>query len=589
MKRLKKAGALVLALLMTFVFAIPAMAAETPVTGNYSITINNDQTGHTYQAYQIFAGDVADDETEEGVGPTLSNITWGSGVNEDALLAALKTADSEKYGACTTAEDVAEALGVKGATAADAEAFAEIAAQYLTTATGSASTSTEGKYVISGLNAGYYLVKDATVPTTGSASDTIVQVLGNVTMDPKDSDIPTVEKKVQEDSKTSTETDFGNGYYEVADYEIGQTINFKLFGSIPDDISNYDTYTYTFHDTMSKGLTLHDGEYIAYLVTSPDQEVGIMLDKDNDYTFTAIENQEDGTTSITVDIKDLKSLKTAHPEAKYIMVRYEAELNENANIGTEVNDSEEGNGVAGNPNEVYLEFSNKSEGDGTGETPPECVVVFTYTLHGDKVDGESEVDETGAYSEKLEGAEFVLLNANGTQVAVIEKDSDSSTNNFSHWMSVEEAASMSEEEWHTFNETNNVIMTSNNYGAFSINGLDEGTYQLLEIKAPEGYNKPDDAFNIEITSHLNFDVNYENTPSAAFDTQNEEPVTIKIDGEAGRCESNGTVTATIANFKGSTLPETGGMGTTVFYVVGGVLVAGVLVLLVAKRRMGRAE
>ena len=80
---------------MTFVFAIPAMAAETAEETPYSITIRNENAGHTYQAYQIFAGDVADDETEEGVGPTLSNITWGRGVNGDALLAALKIANPE--------------------------------------------------------------------------------------------------------------------------------------------------------------------------------------------------------------------------------------------------------------------------------------------------------------------------------------------------------------------------------------------------------------------------------------------------------------------------------------------------------------
>ena len=151
MKKTKQLAAVLLSLVMLLVLAIPASAADT-----YSITIQNNKTGHTYEAYQIFAGDVSSDAQQEGIvdGPILSNITWGNGVNGTTLLAALKEADVAKYGACETAAEVAKALGAENATAEHAAAFAEIAALHLTNVAGTANEPVEGNYVINNLAAG---------------------------------------------------------------------------------------------------------------------------------------------------------------------------------------------------------------------------------------------------------------------------------------------------------------------------------------------------------------------------------------------------------------------------------------------------
>ena len=156
MKKARKLTAVLLSLVMLLALVVPASAAE-----NYSITIHNDKTGHIYEAYQIFAGTVSDDETdvETDAGPMLGGITWGSGVDDVALLAALKAANAGKYGECTTAAEVAKALGAEGATAEDAAAFADIAAKHLTeTVEGTADAPEGGNYVINNLPAGYYLV-----------------------------------------------------------------------------------------------------------------------------------------------------------------------------------------------------------------------------------------------------------------------------------------------------------------------------------------------------------------------------------------------------------------------------------------------
>ena len=145
MKHMKKLTGVLLALVMTLSLATTAFADET----TYSITINNSAEGHTYEAYQIFTGDLAEKDGKK----VLSNIVWGRGISE-----AGKTA---------LGDAAAKAETLK--TEADAKAFAKEVAPYLTTAAGSANTVTDGKYVISGLAAGYYLVKDKDDSLSGDA------------------------------------------------------------------------------------------------------------------------------------------------------------------------------------------------------------------------------------------------------------------------------------------------------------------------------------------------------------------------------------------------------------------------------------
>ena len=182
MKQAKKLAAVLLSLVLVLALAVPASAA-----GNYTITITNDQTGHTYEAYQIFAGDV-DNDAQQGSdveGPTLSNIIWGSGVDDTryaALLAALKadaTIGAKFNGINDAADAAAIAAALDGATAADAAAFANVVSGFLSD-TLTQSTYDGGVYTIGGLESGYYLVKDQDGSLEGdgdAATEYIVQVL----------------------------------------------------------------------------------------------------------------------------------------------------------------------------------------------------------------------------------------------------------------------------------------------------------------------------------------------------------------------------------------------------------------------------
>ena len=565
MKKIKSLAAILLSLTM-LLMAVPAFAA-----GAYSITIQNDKEGHTYEAYQIFAGDVASDEAQGGnvEGPILSNITsWGNGVNGAELLAALKAADAEKYGECETAADVAEALGAENATAADAAAFAEIAALHLTNVEGTATEPVGGNYVINNLAAGYYLVKDQNGSLEGdadTATEYIVQVLGNVTMEPKDSDIPTVEKKVSEEDYRRDDG-YGATYNDVADWDIGDSVPFKLIGSIP-DMSAYDTYEYIFTDTLSNGLTLQPNTIKVYIAREKNDEVNnyTPLTQGVHYTLNTQNIGENGGGSFTISFADLKTAPYVNEEGRnYVIVTYDATLNAKAEIG-----------LPGNPNSVDLQFSNNPNGDGLGRTTEDKVIVFTYELDGTKVDG-ANVDT------KLEGAEFVLFNGAHTRVAHIENGKLVGWVNLPAGYNQGNYKEIPYEAWETLNADTNVIMTSAADGVFGVSGLDDGTVYLLEIKAPTGYNLKERDVRIDIAATTANGQNWNGAANTALTA-----LTIAVDqgnAENGNAQT-GAVALTVTNNQGTTLPETGGMGTTLFYVIGGLLVVSAGTLLVVRFRM----
>ena len=516
MKHSKKLAILLLALVMALSLAVTAFADESTT---YSITINNSTAGHTYEAYQIFTGDLA---TNEAGNKVLSNIVWGSGVSE--------------AGQTALGDAAAKAETLK--TEADAKAFAKAVAPYLTTAAGSANTVTDDKYVISGLAAGYYLVKDqdgSLIGDNDSYTAYIIQVVGNVTATPK-SDVPEVQKKVKDinDSTDTTKTD----WQDSADYDIGDSIPFQLKATLADNVSSYTTYKVVFHDTLSKGLTYNN-----------DAKVYIGGTETNGFAVTATVNA-DGTTTLTVSCDDVKALDASN--SSVITVEYTAKLNENAVLGS-----------AGNPNEVYLEYSNnpnKSEkgNNETGETPKDVVIVFTYKTIINKVDSENK---------PLTGAAFKL------EKLIKGKDGDADT-----WTTVKEFA---------VDETTT---------SFTFSGLDDGQYKLTETKTPVGYNTIDPIyFVIEATHGETADAPTLKTLNAYLTDANGNKQTEMKDGESVNIDlgtvdlTAGSITTTVVNKSGSKLPSTGGIGTTIFYVLGGVLVLAAVVLLVTKKRMSGAE
>lgn len=376
---LKRIVALVAAFAMALALVpLRAFAADgdAPAATTYTITVTSqDNADHTYGAYQIFTGKY--DSTKGN----LSNVEWGANITDgNALIAALQADDTFKddsganiFANAKTAEDVADALNNITNDSAKAQEFAKVVEDKLSgdpAATGTASAANKTA-TIAGLADGYYLVKDTAdvAADKGTVTRLMLQVVGDVTVNAKNSDVPTVEKKVKDTNDTTGET---SNWQDSADYDIGDSVPFQLTGTVPAGAANYDVYKYAFHDVMSAGLTFNND--VAVTVDGaavPAEE------------YTVSTTNQDGCT---FEVTFANAKKYA---GKSIVVTYSGTLNTDAVVG-----------IPGNPNKAQLEYSNNPNngGEGTNKTPWDHVIVFTYKTVVNKTDG----------NQPLTGADFKL-------------------------------------------------------------------------------------------------------------------------------------------------------------------------------------
>lgn len=497
-KAMKKLMAALLAVAMVCAMAIPAFAegAGTAGTGTaaagttYTITINN-PVG-TYEAYQIFSGDLHDG--------TLSNVTWGTGVSE-----AGKTALGDAKTKAATLNE------------SNVKAFAEEVSSYLDATSG---TYDAGK--ITGLSAGYYLVKNSSVGEHETYTSFILKVVQNVNVSPK-GDKPSLEKKVKDINDTTDDTI--SNWQDSADHDIGDEVPFQLTAKIASNFADYTTYKFVFHDVQSAGL-----DFLENTVTV--KVGGTELTADQYKVITT--GLTDGCTFHVV-IEDLKQIRNAAADAK-VVVEYKSKLNKNAVIGSK-----------GNPNEAYLEYSNNPhDTNSTTTTPNDKVTVFTFKVVANKTNG--------ATGKALEGAAFALY----------KKDNAGKWNLVALNNAIESAAGK-----YTIDKKDKTT--------FEWVGLDDGTYKISEIITPAGFNSIEDQIFTVTAEH---DVTSEN-PKLTSLSGNATTGTIEFTSKM----DEGSLSTTIENNAGATLPSTGGIGTTIFYVVGGGLMVAAAILLITKKRM----
>lgn len=531
MKHMKKLVTLLLALIMALALVVPASA----------YTVDN-KTDHAYKAYQIFSGTQSTESK-----PALGDVKWGNGIESAKFLTALKadtrfgTGDKNIFAACTTAADVAAIMAKEQDKSAVAKAFANVAAQHLTnTAVAIAAKKTSDVV----LNPGYYLLVDVTTPGKGDAMNSaLLQVTGkgNIIIEQK-YDAPSVGKSVK---------DTDGAWGEAADWCIGSNVPFQLIGTLPSNYADYETYKYVFHDTLSSALK-YNGDVTVYF-RSGDKDTQIAS---SNFTVDPPSAATAGGGTLTITFNDLKKVSGVNiTSGGQIVVKYTAKLLNTAVIGQ-----------PGNSNEVYLEYSSNPNFSGTGtpptsETPKDRVLVFTYQLDINKVDGTTP-------TKKLQNAEFKLK--------CIAAEKEVTWNG--KWVTVD--ANNKVTGWADTQGKGSTLITNAN-GLAQVIGLDAGTYELYETKAPGGYNKLKDPIQIVITATLD---KTEDNPALTA-------LTIKVDDSAAKAGdvTKGTVSTTVTNNSGATLPETGGIGTTLFYIIGGVLMVGAAVLLVTRKRMNNTK
>ena len=231
---------------------------------------------------------------------------------------------------------------------------------------------TEESYTLD-VDYGWYLIDEVTnVEGTHSAASLCMVNTANpdMTVDIK-SDFPVIQKQIQEDDNRKNIGINSDGWNDVADFEIGQTVPYRYNSYVP-DMNGYDTYYYAVHDKMNSALT--------FVPDSVKVKIGSMtLQKDTDYRVVTEGNKPE----------------TEKVYGQKILIEYDAVLNEDAQLDT---------GRPGFENDVKLEYSNNPDADGagqTGETPWDTVVCFTFRMDGIKAN--DQVPER-----KLEGAKFKL-------------------------------------------------------------------------------------------------------------------------------------------------------------------------------------
>lgn len=499
MKYMKKLMTLLAVLTLALAMAVPAFAETTTTT--YTITINNG-TG-IYAAYQIFKGDLYNN--------TLSNIEWGDNVTDEGQKALGNAAE--------------KATTLTGET--EAKAFAVEVAKYLTD-----HPAGTGKDSIEVSSPGYYLIKNTSVGEGEVFTDYILQVVKNVTVQPK-SGKPTLDKQIKH-NETGV-------WGVVGDNQIGDTVEFRTITTVP-NVSGYTQYKYVIYDEMSAGLTSNvKNENDVTIKVNDTTE----LDK-NYYTVTVDETNANKFT-VTVDV--LKAIQDNKMLAgNELYTYYTGILNENAKV---YNDGKQ-------DNKAYLEYSNNPHDQATtNSTPVKVVYDWTFKMGVKKVDG---ADDT-----PLTDAKFVLSKEKNCDLGAIGDDGQPhNTENLISLIKNSDGSYTVAPAGYNGSVVN--VITA---GDITINGLDDATvYYLYETKAPAGYNRLTAAVRFEITA----------TYSDAGDNCTSVTATVNNDVQS-------SVSVNVRNNKGSTLPSTGGIGTTLFYVIGGVLMAVAAVLLVTKKRM----
>ena len=523
-KAMKKLMAALLAVAMVCAMVAPAWAAST----------TEDISNHSFSAFQIFKGTVN--------GNTLSNVEWGSSIatNSADFLSQLKadTTIGGQFASATTVQDVLDIIGKWHDSDDNSLAFASFVYDYFyptpTSTPSAAVTSTNSnKLDFTTAGAGYYLIVDTTSisPSTGlhfARNSFLLKVTEakEVTVQSK-VEKPSVKKEVYDNQDG---TDNAAGFGSSADHAINEEFQFRLTATVPASTDraydHYDKYAVFFNDTLSKGITYDRLDKV--IIESNGATYDITSDISKYYIDTT---QLESLKYFVVGIPDVKTCATGLNlnNGATITVTYTAHLNENAYVNTD-------SGKTENKNEVLLQYSNNPKDYYSyGYTPKDEVYVFAYQLNNTKYHDEE------ASSNTLPDAGFRLYSDKDCLHEVeLYKEG-----NF--YYPIKNATGKTAVE-----------MKSAADGTFNVKGLDAGTYYLRETTTPDYYNTCPDTEIIISATH------------------NKDTVTLS---------NNSNLKNAIINKSGTTLPGTGGIGTTIFYVIGGGLMVAAGVLLITKKRM----
>lgn len=565
--RLAVTAGLTAALSFGGVMAPVTMAFADGTTGSITINkVNDANMGNTFKAYQIFKAKVID--AQDGSGKIASDVKWAVGEQaQKDIIKAIR--DSKGYSDSKsqlptedpiTAQDVADWLsanvttttasanGAKGTRVAPDDVLYSIAKAVINNETAVGNSFKAGdSWTCS--NDGYYLfvsdgLTDTTKPNTGT-SPIFAIVGGNPVVVTEKTSIPTVNKEVREGTK------WGN----VSDSYIGEEVEYKLTGSVADNIATFNKYQYEFHDTLSKGLEAAEGsgntpKDLHVYIDNKGNQTEIVQDDNDGYKVVLERDSATKKENLTIAFTDLKTVKdktgkTIKVDAdSKVVVTYKATLTSDAEYT-----------AAGNTNEVKLVYSNDPMSNGTGTSESKKVADYVFGFDVTKIDPDNS-------SAKLDA---------GFTVKMIKEGSDKSVEK---WLKQDGSFSNEVNDAYTFE-------TTEAGNKVSIPGLVAGTYLISESKTPAGYNTIAD-FEITVAPEYNTD----GTLKELKVTSNSSMATPTTGGNVTTTK----IPVTIQNKKGSGLPLTGLNGVTFTWIAGGaVLCIGVAHLIRSRKQAEESE
>jgi fimbrial isopeptide formation D2 family protein/LPXTG-motif cell wall-anchored protein len=574
-KRIKKLLSLAVSVVMVAAMTITASADNDTLK---TITIDGNTTGHTYVAYQLFSGTAdgngASDENQKKI---VGTPKWTTNVTEEEVKAFVRDikADStlstifagvtedSAYGTDGDASTFASAMsGLNNGSSFQKNAFTAIAVKYFCKSEYTSYTSVEGAanadgkivYTISDVPQGYYLIRDTASDADGDvASRILATVVNDVEITSVKEETTTLEKTVENDTKKGVSA------------SVGDEVDFQLVADFPEYVSTYKSYELVFKDTLPAGLTfdriisvkiVDDGSGTekatlpATNFTSYPYTDGYKLNSSANSFRLEIGNLMECTAQTTTQgtlVKDL--MKGTSAGQNKLVVKYATIVNGNAKSGN--NEKNENVATLAYTNDPYADaVGDLDNNDPGGETPEQKAEVFTYQIQINKTDA-----TTG---DALDGAEFKIYK----EVNNVKKYYTTNANNGTvSWEESSEGAD---------------IFTTDSEGKVNLPHLEAGTfYYLIETKAPRSwYNLTNQPIGVEIKETIDQTTGSVTAVSAYY-----------ADVDHAGDPATGVVTVGITNGTGSELPETGGMGRTIVYVLGAALAVGAAILLVVRKRM----
>jgi len=608
MKKFSKVLSLVLVVAMIAAFAIvPAMAA----LGDYQITVDNTGNdamsinGKDYKAYKVFsltlgAEDTTTDPATYGAyAYSIKSTDWAfDTLTDEATTDATTGVITTKYGIVLTpsaADPTTYSVDGTGLNDDNTRALADALQAVLPTNEDGKGTGANEKAVIDLAEAGWYAVYGVVIPTDPkiNPAEEVVAAVGltttdkKVTVSPKAS-VPTLDKKITGVTEDGEVLDAAG---KAAVAKVGAKVSYEL-DSVTPDLTGYDDYTFVITDKISDGLTYDNTSLSSLKVSIDGTELPATTTPAGGSPVTNYTLDVSGQTfTLTIPFATLSK----YAAGKDIVVTYDAIVNSGA-LTTDYEN-----------NTASLEYSHSPYDTNTNHTPDKKTYVIDLNIDVLKI-GNNDA------SKKLDGAEFKLYKTvagaatyteatayeagvtyysdnDGTDTVVTIADADEfAAYTGTLYTKTEGAASKQYYAWAdnkvtwVATQAAGDTFTTNANGNLTqqVRGLDKGEYYLEETKAPEGFNPL--SAPVKVTISVNED-NDKVTYSATTDGVAATVTNGQVDLTAAQNANQPVVTATINNESGSELPSTGGIGTTIFYIVGALLVCGAGVVLITRRRV----